>query len=376
MDAAADGLVERERELAVLDALLRDAAAGMGRLAVVEGPAGIGKSRLLQELRTRAAAGGARVLYARAGDLERDFGFGVVRQLFEASVAAQPGLLQGAAAPAAAVLDVVGGEDDDGDATFAALHGLYWLTLNLAASDLLVVAVDDLHWCDRPSLRYLAYLVRRLEGAPVLVAATLRAGEAAVDPALVGEIVEDAALSIAPAPLSTGAVGAVAGRELGSEAAPAFAEACHRSTGGNPLLLRQLLRALDAEGVRPDADAAGVVGEIGPRAIARSVLLRLGRLGKAPVAVARTVALLGESPDARVVAALTDLPASEVAEAVATLTAAEILRPEAPLGFVHPLVHDAVYRELPAAQRELAHLRAADGSVTFPIRAHVVSSLV
>ncbi len=353
-------LVERDRELRVLDGLLADVTAGAGRVAVVEGPAGIGKSRLLQELRTRAAASGARVLYARAGDLEREFGFGVVRQLFEATAAAQPELLQGAAAPAAAVLDVVGSEDAAGDAAFAALHGLYWLTLNVAASGPLVVAVDDLHWCDRPSLRYLAYLARRLEGAPVLVAVTLRTGEAGVDPGLIGEIVGDAAaVSVAPGPLSAEAVGTVAGQELGGDAAPAFAEACHRSTGGNPLLLRQLLRALDAEGVRPDADAAGLVGEIGPRAIGRTVLLRLGRLGADAIAVARAVAVLGESADARVVGALTGLPAPEVAGAVSTLAGAELLRPEAPLGFVHPLVHDAVYRELPAAQRELEHRRAA-----------------
>ena len=111
--------------------------------------------------------------------------------------------------------------------------------------------------------------------------------------------------------------------------------------------------------MRPDADAAGVVGEIGPRAIGRTVLLRLGRLGAGPIAVARAVAVLGESADARVVGALTGLGAAAVAEAVTTLAGAEILRPEAPLGFVHPLVHDAVYHELPAAQRELEHLRAA-----------------
>ena len=284
----------------------------------------------------------------------------MVRQLFEAAAAAQPELLQGAAAPAAAVLDVVGTEDAAGDAAFAALHGLYWLTLNVAASGPLVVAVDDLHWCDRPSLRYLAYLARRLEGAPVLVAVTLRTGEPGVDPGLIGEIVGDAAaVSVAPAPLSAEAVGAVAGQELGGDAAPAFAEACHRSTGGNPLLLRQLLRALDAEGVRPDADAAGLVGRSARARSGAPCCCGSARLGADAIAVARAVAVLGESADARIVGALAGLPAPEVAGAVSTLAGAELLRPEAPLGFVHPLVHDAVYRELPAAQRELEHRRAA-----------------
>ena len=63
---------------------------------------------------------------------------------------------------------------DGGDASFAALHGLYWLTVNLAGGRPLLLAIDDLHWADRPSLRFLAYLARRLEGLPVLVAASLR----------------------------------------------------------------------------------------------------------------------------------------------------------------------------------------------------------
>ena len=76
-------LVERERELQQLAGLVRDALGGDGRTALIEGPAGIGKSRLLQEARRQAAEQGALVLSARGGELERDFPFGVVRQLFE-----------------------------------------------------------------------------------------------------------------------------------------------------------------------------------------------------------------------------------------------------------------------------------------------------
>ena len=76
-----DGLLERDRELAALDRLIADAEDGRGRVALIEGPAGIGKSRLLAEARTRAGA--MTVLSARCGELERDFSFGAVRQLFE-----------------------------------------------------------------------------------------------------------------------------------------------------------------------------------------------------------------------------------------------------------------------------------------------------
>ena len=79
-------LLERERELAELDGLLAAARAGNGRLLLVEGAAGLGKTRLLREARRRADLSGMRVLAARATELERDFPFGVVRQLFEPAV--------------------------------------------------------------------------------------------------------------------------------------------------------------------------------------------------------------------------------------------------------------------------------------------------
>src|SRR3954465_9821333 len=80
---AARALLERERELAHVDASIASARASDAVVVLVEGPAGIGKSRLLAEARRRAAEGGPRGLGARGGELEREFPFGVVRQLFE-----------------------------------------------------------------------------------------------------------------------------------------------------------------------------------------------------------------------------------------------------------------------------------------------------
>jgi DNA-binding NarL/FixJ family response regulator len=353
----ATGLLERDAELAALDGLVAEAREGHGRLVLIEGPAGIGKSGLLTGLRDRAG-GDLRVLAARAGELERDFAFGVVRQLFEADVAARPRALSGAAAPAAAVFEAEPGAGEG--ASFAILHGLYWLALNLAAEQPLLLAVDDLHWCDRPSLRYLAYLARRLDGAPVLLATTLRSNEPPTDAALLGEIVNDpATLPLRPGPLSEDAVVALVRGRLGAGADPAFCAACHEATGGNPLLLRQLLRALEAEGVAPDAGQSTVVRAIGPRAVSSTVLLRLARLSPGARAVARAAAVLGEGATLPAVAALAELDERAAATAAGELTRAEILRPDPPLGFVHPLVRDAVYHEIPPAERELEHERAA-----------------
>ncbi|HEX8104708.1 MAG TPA: AAA family ATPase, partial [Solirubrobacteraceae bacterium] len=361
-------LVERDRELRQLGALLAEAAAGEGRVALIEGPAGVGKTRLLAEARRRAARADTVVLYARAGEVERDFPFGVVRQLLEEPLAdpeRRRALLSGAAAPAAAVFGAMGDEDaaDAGgaaDAGFAVLHGLFWVALNLAADRPLMLAVDDLHWCDRPSLRFLAYLVRRLEGLPVLVAVTLRTGEQPADATLLDEILHDpATVPVRPGPLSLAAVRVVVRARLGNEAAEAFCAACHETTGGNPLLLRQLLAALEADGVEPLQDSVPIVREIGPRAVSRSIALRLGRLSPDTVAVARAIAVLGEGAKLPVVAALAELPVEDAAHAVGRLAQAEVLRAEPPLGFVHPLVRDAVYLALPVGERELRHATAA-----------------
>ena len=103
-------LLERETELAVVGALLNAARSGQGRLLVIEGAAGIGKTRLVQEARARAEASGMQALSARGGELERDFPFGIVRQLFEPVLASasdedRDELLSGAARFAAPALD-------------------------------------------------------------------------------------------------------------------------------------------------------------------------------------------------------------------------------------------------------------------------------
>ena len=146
---------------------------------------------------------------------------------------------------------------------------------------------------------------------------------------------------------------------LGAEADERFCAACARVTGGNPLLLRQLLSSLEADGVKPDAAHVDVVADIGPRAVSRTVLLRLARLPDEAVSVARAVAVLGESADLPAVAELAELAEQQVADASGKLARAEILGPGSPLGFVHPLVREAVYQELSAGQRELMHARAA-----------------
>jgi DNA-binding CsgD family transcriptional regulator/tetratricopeptide (TPR) repeat protein len=358
-------LLERERELASLEALIEGVAAGRAQVALIEGSAGIGKSLLLAALEARAAAQGFHVLAGRASILEREFTFGTVRQLFEPLLedpTVHDRLLVGAAAGAASVFAALedAAEERVADASFAALNGLYWLTANVAAESTLV-SIDDLHWCDVPSLRFLAYLARRLEGLPILLVGTLRPTEIGGSEVLVDEIARaPSAVCVRPDPLSQAGVQELVERRLGPHADEGFVDACHAATGGNPLLLDQLLASLVADGVRPDADHISVVRNIGPRAVSRTVLSRLGRLPGEAVDVARAVAVLGDRAELPAIAALAGLDEPAVGEAADGLVGADILRPHVPLGFVHPLVRDAVYEDLPPARRELQHATAAE----------------
>jgi tetratricopeptide (TPR) repeat protein len=240
------------------------------------------------------------------------------------------------------------------------LHGLYWLTVNLTAGGPVAIVVDDAQWCDTASLRYLAYLVKRLEGLPVLLLVAVRTGEPTEDDALLAEVVLDPSVSVLrPPPLSAQAAAALVRERLG-EGAESFVDACHTMTSGNPLLLRQLLRALEDEGIPPDVSHVDTVRAVGSRAVSALVTLRLRRLPAEVAAVARAVAVLGDAAGLPTVATLSQLPEPRVAAALDVLSRGEILTDEEQLSFVHPLIREAVYGDVPAAERALHHERAAD----------------
>jgi predicted ATPase len=220
--------------------------------------------------------------------------------------------------------------------------------------------VDDLQWSDPASLRFLAYLARRLADLPVLVLLAVRTGEEHDHEDVVAELIhEPGAQVLRPAPLSAQATAALVERRLGAPPAPLFASACHETTSGNPFLLCQLLQTLASDGVRPDASHADKAVAVGSRAVSSRVQLRLRRLPADVVGVARAVAVLGDGAALPAVAELAGVPEGRTAEALAVLARAEIVKDQQPVAFSHPLVRDAVYRALPAAERELCHERAA-----------------
>lgn len=373
-----DDLVDRDREFAELQDCVAGLLTGESGLMLVEGPAGIGKSRLLAELRLMAAEHRILTLRSRGSRRETEIGFGVVRQLLEHAVARSGDrLLADAAAPAAVVFDARAATPGRGPADFAVLNGLYRVVATLGAERPVLLCVDDLQWCDSASLHFVAYLARRLEGLPVLIAATIRTGEPHRDDAALAELAQEpAAVRIRPAPLGADGVAALVRRRLGGgegngrcdngggDADSAFTAACHRTTAGNPLLLHRLLRALQADSVRPHADQIDAVTDLGSRAVSSLVLARLKQLPPAATAAARAIAVLGDGAELPAVAQLTGLSESAAADAIAPLVRAELIRDQYPLGFVHPVIGEAVHRDLPPGERQLFHERAARAVAT------------
>ena len=364
-------LLERDRELGRLAATVADGSA----VLVVEGEAGIGKSALLAAGVELARARGWRAFCARGGLLERDFGYGVARQLFEAplqraSAVERRRWLSGAAGLAAPALGLAradrSGEVED--PVFATQHGLYWLAANLASERPLVLVVDDLQWSDLASLRWLVYLARRLEGVSVVVLGAWRMGEEEAPVELLGQLGGE---RVVPSPLSVAATGELVARRLGRACDVLSARACHRATGGNPLLVSELALALDRDTSLP-LDLERVV-ELGGQALARHVSSRLALLPAAAREVAAAAAAVDGELAPRQLAGLTGLSLQVVREACDGLVSVRILEGQDTFGFVHPLVRAAIYDALRPARRAALHRRAADllESEGFPDRAAV-----
>ena len=228
----------------------------------------------------------------------------MVRQLVEPVVAAasqeeRAPLLDGPPGVAARLLGlaglgdaIAGGTPAAPDPSFAVLHGLYWLCANLAGAPLVLV-VDDAHWADGPSLRFLAFLLPRLEELAAAVLLGARPAEAGPSQELLARLTMDPATELVTvAPLTESGVAALVAAGLGVEAEPAFAAACWEATGGTPFLVRTLVEALREEGVAPFTSSAAKVQEVAMATLGRWAMLRLARLGPDAAGLARAVAVL------------------------------------------------------------------------------------
>jgi DNA-binding CsgD family transcriptional regulator len=384
-------ILGRDAELTAMTAAITAAAGGHGTLVLVQGPAGIGKTTMLRAACAEATAHGMRALTARGLAFEQGFSYGIVRQLLEPARAADgparwDALLDGAARQARPVFDgtllegtgpsAAGAGAPADAAAHTTRHGLYWLTANLAAREPLVLAVDDAHWADAPSLRWLSHLAARIDSLPVLLLAAAQSGRG--QPEVISELGDyPACVRLDLRPLDRAASAALVQDALGDQAGPGIRRAAHASTGGNPFLLDALVKAVRARGGAGLDEA--IVLSVGPQPVADWVARRIGQLGTGAVPLVRALAVLGRPAPLRYVAALADMDLPQAALLTDRLRAASVLAAGALLEFEHPIVRTAIYDSVPPGMRAMAHARAAalletDGADTELVGLHLLRS--
>ena len=355
-------LLDRSDEIAALEAALNRAASGSGALMLLEGAAGTGKSALLARARELAQDAGLEVLTACGGELERDYPFGVIRQLYERMLARaghseRSRLLAGAAEPAAWALGLGGGRSASQAAGFAVMHALYWLTVSAATTAPAVLIVDDAHWADASSLRVLDYLARRLDDVPVCVIVAFRPHEPGASLELLDRLRGAPNVTrLAIGPLGTDGVTTIVRRHW-TDADGAVCEACHSASGGNPLLVYELLRATVPSNGRPTPEdvLAVAVPSLGDR-----VLRRAARVADEAPQLTRAMAVLGDGARLGTAARLASLPEAQTGEIAHRLRRIDVLATEDPFTFVHPLIRRSVYDAIPDSERHAAHRAAGE----------------
>ncbi|MEV0897575.1 AAA family ATPase [Actinoplanes sp. NPDC049802] len=348
----------REAELSALTGGIATATAGPGGLIAVEGPAGIGKTALLDAVATGSP--GRIVLRARGNPIEQDFPYGVARQAF-APLLGGPDWADACRGPAGHAARVLGADPSDAptlgtgpagvghtvEAMHAATHALFWLTAHLAARAPVVLCVDDAHWADPPSLRWLVALSRRIDAFPAVTVLAIRSGEPAADPMLLGELLSAATT----APIRPGPLDRIATAELIREILPSatgeLIRDCHAAAGGNPFLIRMLA---EDDRTTPSTGTAG---------IARWVEQRLRRLPSGATGLAHALALLGPGATQRHAANLAGITPEQAAVLSDAMRAAGLLQPDGAPCLAHPIVAAALHDGMGPGIRALWHARAA-----------------
>ncbi|MFF7475037.1 AAA family ATPase [Streptomyces sp. NPDC008092] len=387
--ATESGLLDRRGQLAVLERAAGEARAGRGAVVLVRAGAGMGKTSLVNAWAAAEQSRGITVVRGSGGELEQDFAFSVLRQLAEPLLARAGGagrerLLSGPAEAASHALGVAGADAGGGlspEAAPGVLHSLYWLMVHVTDDGPVALVVDDAHWADGPSLRWLEYLARRLRGLPLLLVLTARPDSGTrAEPLLERIGAQPDCLPVGLPALGADSVGRLVRASLGQDAEPRFVAACAEAAQGNPLLLRELLRTLADNDVDPLDDQAHLVGEFRGRILADTVVKRLTGQPEPARRLAGALAVLGDGADWHLLAELAESGEAQAREHGRGLRRIGVLAPGEPARFGHPLVRAAIADtvvgpvELAAGHARAAELLRREGAAVERVAAHLLSA--
>jgi DNA-binding CsgD family transcriptional regulator len=363
MNPVGETLVGREPELERIESTLTALEAETPACLAIEGEPGIGKSRLVAELRNRAEERGGIVLHSQAAEFERDRPFGVLIEALDPYLRAQldenpdavPDSLRGELGGIFGSLAAGdGAEPAIGDERYRSHRAVRVLLERLASEKPLVIALDDLHWADDATIELLAALLRRSPEAPVLLVLAFRPGNAPQElvAALAAPLVERIELGH----LSEAEAVALLGN-VDEEARAAI----YRHGGGNPFYLEQLAR-LDKPFQLEPGSPTPVPGEV-PPGVAASLAEELATLSADASSLLDAAAVVGEPFDPGIAGEVAKLGDTAALAALDELLRRELVRPtEVPRRFIfrHPLVRRSVYENVGGGSRLAAHALAAE----------------
>src|ERR1700758_4448143 len=339
----------RAGELKVIGALMAAVAQGRGGVLVIEGPPGIGKSRLLTEVMALADKSGVRTLFGEAFEYQQTVPFFA---LFMATLRADPPVGDPDA------LRRLGGSED---LRYWVVHDLGDAIDAAAAEKPLAIVLEDIHWADNGTLLALRSLATARPDVAVLWVFTARtgAGGPAVQETLSALQRADAAV-VRVAAMSAGAVAEMvqdAVRANADESLLNLAAKAH----GNPFLVSELVGGLDEEGrLKVSAGRAVATGHTLPRRLGAEMEQRPDHLSTEAGDVVRVASLLPDRFSADLLAAMLERQPSSLLAAVAEAVRADLLVEDGEqLRFRHDLLREATRQSLPQSLRRAMERQSA-----------------
>jgi hypothetical protein len=364
-------LVARDREMAVLEGALSELDAGRGRSIFVNSPAGIGKSRLVHEFLLQAKLKDMTVLHAQC----HDRGMAAFEPLAAAlmplwvATAAETRLrfgpplvaLFGESGPPASTPQPA---DLDHGPMFDALTT--WLALQ-AAQQSVILAIDDVQWCDSQSLAALNHCIRQLQGHRVGIITTVRGDEVPLSNPLWFTVAEGLTLQLSLTAFDTAQIVTLVQSMLrGVEVTPAMGAFLYETTSGNAFFLTEVLRYLIEEGSLCESDGVwrfpvDISRLDVPASVEATVQRRLNQLGAGARELARNAAVIGRSQEREALLTVSCLDEETLFAGLDALIERQFLiKDEHHYTFPHDRVREVLYAEIPETDRRLMHQRCAE----------------
>ena len=376
----ADPFVGRERELTVLREAFEAARGGRGGVVLVSGEAGIGKTRLVQEIESVACANDAIVVWGRCYDIGGAPPYWPWTQVVEAlgnaveehpdrTMRGEGGVqaILGHSAPALAPIapgfvrtsahEPQGRTEDPESARFELFVAVERLLRDAADTAPILVVLDDLQWADPASLSMLEFVASSLPKARVLLIATCRDVAPHTLDSTFNALARMAGFrAIELTGLSASDVASYVERAIGA-AAVATGVPLHERTRGNPFFVREIARVM----ALPGSDS--LPPEI-PASIRAALSERLAPLPDAVRELLRSASVVGQSVEVRVLAQLSGRPLAETAKLLEEGARAGVIKAAERPGtyrFAHDLMREALLEDVPASRSAALHGEAGDG---------------